>query len=957
VVTASTAALELLGVGATGTVSATVAPSTAALTWRSETPAVATVTGSGGSATITAVAGGTAVVVAEATNGALRGEARITVTVRPMVRSVVVTPAVTTVQVGAQVMLSAAIVADAGADASVEWRSATPAVATVDSMGTVRGVSPGVAAVIATSRGTPALADTTAVTVTALPVVRSVQVSPALDTVVVGNTRPLAVMVDADSGLSRAVTWRTSASTVATVDATGQVRGVAVGSATITAVSVADTMRRGSATVAVRTPTVQRVQLSLLRTTLTVTDTTRATAVLTADAGVGTGVGYLVEPLSVASVNASGLVTATGPGTAIVYAYSLAVPEVYDSVAITVTAPPVPTRWVDTYDGRIGAWQAAAQIEALATRVTANSVLGVGGVGGVGRIFEEDAASTWRELSIPAGGRLRAVATSAAGAWAVGDNGRILRESGGTWVSEVSGTTRTLTEIAMRDDGSGVAVGERGLLLERRDGTWQVLNDSAAGGGNLTHIGSVAVAPTGRTIYMTWRWHAPFTGTDMLRFDGSAWTAMGPTHALEVPSTDPRAGGARRILVTGAGDVLVIGGTTSAFRWYLSRLSGSGWTQEFLDPTSTTANSARPVRCRDGSVVVSASLSRVFERTGPGALAERFGAGGLRSPGVGLACRSAADWTVVSGLALWRYTSAEVRATGYLANHSRLSIGAATSAWAAGVSGRQAMRWNGSAWSAVPLRETSTIGGAGPGLVAAPNGDAVVTLFKLTGQFTGASVNWSPFAHVFSRAWGASLTDAWGVGTDNTFDAQFGLQRWNGSSWSNAPLPSGTTSWDFVDVHGSAANNVMAVSGFPFSRAVARWTGTGFHIDTVVVRGGESLSRVAVASPTDAVVVGSRGSARWNGTAWTPLDTLPTSPFASFTAVTGRAGEFYAFTSDRGVHALLGTRWVRVGTTPQLVHDAKMLGSTAIAVGDSGYVAYGVPAASAASSLRRTRRR
>jgi hypothetical protein len=701
---------------------------------------------------------------------------------------------------------------------------------------------------------------------------------------------------------------------------------------------------------------VQRVQLTLARTTLSVTDTTRATVVVTADSGVGTGVGYAAEPAAVATVSASGLLTAVGPGTARVYAYSLVVPEAIDSVTITVSAPPVPTRWVDTYDGRLGAWEAASQVAALATRVTSNTVLGVGGVTGQGRVWEEDAAGTWRELSLPAGARLRAVATSAAGAWAVGDNGRIVREAGAAWVEEHSGTTRALTQVAMRDDGSGVAVGERGLLLERRDGAWQVLNDSAAGGSNLTHVGAVAVAPTGRTVYMTWRRRAPFTGTDMLRFDGTGWSAMPPTHVPADPA-DPSGNGATNIVVTAGGDVLVAGVETSAFRWYLSRLSGATWTREFTDPISTTANSAAVVRCRDGSVLVNASLSRVFERSGPGTLVERFGAGGQRSPGGRLGCRTAADWTVhtgssFSGFGLWRLTSAQVRSAGYVANHARLAVGGPAAAWAGTPSASQAIRWNGNSWSAVPLRDAATFGSDGPGLVVAPNGDALVTLLRLTGVVSTGGVAWSAGLNNFTRAWGASLNDAWAVGPDNTFDGQFGLQRWNGATWSNAPLPAGTTTWDFVHLHGSSPTNVMAVAGFPVNRAVVRWNGSAFAVDTIPVLAFESLSRVAVASPTDAVVVGSRSSARWTGTAWAPLDVLPATPAASFTAVAGRPGEFYAFTSDRGVHALLGTRWVRVGTTPQVVRDAAMLGATAIAVGDSGYVAYGVPAGAATRRRR-----
>ena len=88
--------------------------------------------------------------------------------------------------------------------------------------------------------------------------VHLVSVSPAFDTVTVGAKLTLAATVEGNGGVTfyhTTVTWSSSATTVATVDSTGVVTGVAVGTATITAVSNSNPQVRGAATVTV-TPAV-----------------------------------------------------------------------------------------------------------------------------------------------------------------------------------------------------------------------------------------------------------------------------------------------------------------------------------------------------------------------------------------------------------------------------------------------------------------------------------------------------------------------------------------------------------------------------------------------------------------------------------------------------------------------------------------------------------------------------
>ncbi|MNO49454.1 Fructan beta-fructosidase precursor [compost metagenome] len=79
-------------------------------------------------------------------------------------------------------------------------------------------------------------------TITRLPapiVVAAVDVTPATVSLAVGATRDLEVVVT-PAGASQQVTWTSSAPAIASVSETGLVKGLTVGTATITATSAAD---------------------------------------------------------------------------------------------------------------------------------------------------------------------------------------------------------------------------------------------------------------------------------------------------------------------------------------------------------------------------------------------------------------------------------------------------------------------------------------------------------------------------------------------------------------------------------------------------------------------------------------------------------------------------------------------------------------------------------------------
>jgi uncharacterized protein YjdB len=157
--------------------------------------------------------------------------------------------------------------------------------------------------------------------------VASVQVALGSGSIVAGQTTAASATTLDGSGnvlTGRTVTWSSSNSTVATVDATGVVHGVSAGTANITAVSEG---KSGSAPLSV-TPLiipVATVNVSLARSTIVAGQTTSATATTLDGSGNplnGRSVTWSSSNPTVATVGASGAVQTVSPGTANIVATS-----------------------------------------------------------------------------------------------------------------------------------------------------------------------------------------------------------------------------------------------------------------------------------------------------------------------------------------------------------------------------------------------------------------------------------------------------------------------------------------------------------------------------------------------------------------------------------------------------------------------------------------------------------
>lgn len=271
--------------------------------------------------------------------------------------SLTVTALAPTVLVGGSTGVRATAVANnqSVATSGTVWSSSAPSTATVSADGTVTGIARGTAQI----RGTLGTVSAS-VGITVLGV-RSLALQAPRSTLYPTQTILLTAQLDVDPGVSPTVQWSSSNATVATVTSSGVVTAVAPGT-----VNVSATLLGQSAAV---TLTVLAVPVSVVSVTpATATLIAGGTQQLTASARDSAGTVLTGRPVTwstnaptVATVSATGLVTAVGPGTATITATS----EGKSATAAITVLPPIATVSVTLGSSSVGIGQTVNATVAL----------------------------------------------------------------------------------------------------------------------------------------------------------------------------------------------------------------------------------------------------------------------------------------------------------------------------------------------------------------------------------------------------------------------------------------------------------------------------------------------------------------------------------------------------------------------------------------------------------------
>ena len=240
-----------LDVNDTEKLTATVNPNDATnktVTWKSDKPEIVEVDSNGN---VTAKAAGTATITATADGKS--ASCKVTVNGQPAtvpVQSVGLNTNKVELSVGEENKLVATVTPEAAANRDVTWNSSKPAVATVDSTGKVVAQAPGTTTITVTTVDGNKTA-TCEVTVKETPVaVTGVGLNTNDLKLSAGEGNQLVVTITPQHATNPKVTWKSSASEVATVDANGKVIAQAPGTATIT-VTTEDGQKTAACTVTV----------------------------------------------------------------------------------------------------------------------------------------------------------------------------------------------------------------------------------------------------------------------------------------------------------------------------------------------------------------------------------------------------------------------------------------------------------------------------------------------------------------------------------------------------------------------------------------------------------------------------------------------------------------------------------------------------------------------------------
>ena len=305
-----------LSVGTTSQLIAEVSPSNTnqSISWSSSNSNVVTVDSNG---LLTAKGVGTATIVAKTINN-ITDTCQVTVGNYSLnLRSILITTDYSVLPIGSKKQLVVAFNPSNATNKTVTWSSNNASVATVDSSGNVKAISPG-SAIITARSSDGGYTDTAIIEVVNydnLVEEKTLSFASSSYSIGVNQTVTLNPIITPSNATFKAVEFQSSNASIATVDENGVVRGIAPGTATITATTKRNGIK-ASVSVTVRTIASTSVSLNSTKVSINRGDTFSLIATVNPSNATNQTVTFKSDNPSIATIDSNGIITGISSGTA-----------------------------------------------------------------------------------------------------------------------------------------------------------------------------------------------------------------------------------------------------------------------------------------------------------------------------------------------------------------------------------------------------------------------------------------------------------------------------------------------------------------------------------------------------------------------------------------------------------------------------------------------------------------
>ena len=213
-----------------------------------------------------------------------------------------------TITVGSVTQVKAKVEPSNATNRELIWTSSDKSIATVDSNGIVKGIKSGTVTITAKTKDGKVVASTKITVKVPAPVIENIKFSQDNISIKKDDTLGLTVIVTPSELSSSKLTWKSSDESIVTVDESGKIKGISVGTATITVTSSNGKTATCKVNVTEEAIEVQEIVLTPLEKTIGNGRTTQVIADIKPENATNRELVWTSSDPSVATVDANGVV-------------------------------------------------------------------------------------------------------------------------------------------------------------------------------------------------------------------------------------------------------------------------------------------------------------------------------------------------------------------------------------------------------------------------------------------------------------------------------------------------------------------------------------------------------------------------------------------------------------------------------------------------------------------------